>query len=156
MSDDTPPESTERGGLRADLLAGGFVAGVGIVALVIALGYDLGTPGRMGPGFVPTILCVVLIVLGVGIAVAKPSDEQVVGRVRLRPIVFILGAILSFGLLIGRAGLIPAIIPSVAIAALAEPGRGVVQIVLLAAGVAVMVAGVFVFGLNVPIDLFWW
>ena len=47
-----------------DLVAGLMFIAVGIAAIVIASNYTLGTAARMGPGYFPRILGILMIVLG--------------------------------------------------------------------------------------------
>jgi hypothetical protein len=54
---------------RRDFCAGGLMILFGLVAAVSGPSYRVGTLMHMGPGFMPTVLGVVLIVLGVLIAV---------------------------------------------------------------------------------------
>src|SRR5262249_56070061 len=53
---------------RRDFCAGGLMILFGLVAAVNGPNYHIGTLTRMGPGFMPTVLGVVLIILGVMIA----------------------------------------------------------------------------------------
>ena len=155
MNEDTSSTAPKGRAPPPDLFGGGFIAAVGALALVIALGYDFGTPRRMGAGFFPIILSGLLILFGAAVAFVRPTSGEIAGPQRMRPILCILGAILCFGLLVTPAGLVPAIMLSVPIAALAERGRRPVPTLILAVCIAALVAAVFVYGLNVPIDLFW-
>lgn len=154
MSESSPGEGKNWRPGRA-VLAGLFVGGIGLAALGIALSYRLGTPQRMGPGFVPVILSSMLVVLGFAIALQREAREGPTSQIVLRPIVFVLGAILCFGLLIRPAGLVPASLIAVPIAAMAQPGRNPLSIAVLAVGITAFISVVFVYGLNVPVDLFW-
>ena len=44
--------------------AGVLFAGVGLLALIIARGYPLGTAARIGPGYLPICLSLLLLALG--------------------------------------------------------------------------------------------
>ncbi|AZQ68305.1 tripartite tricarboxylate transporter TctB family protein [Silicimonas algicola] len=145
-----------RGTMRhTGLWAGGMLIVVGIFALVVASGYTFGTPRRMGAGFFPVVLAVLLVLLGGALTVTARHELMPI-LLRLRPVVAILGSILTFALLIRPVGLLPTIIIAVILAALAEKGRRLWSVLALGAGVALVVAGIFVFGLNVPLPLFWW
>ena len=87
--------------------------GAGVVFLLIGIagiyfGSDLafGTAARMGPGYFPILLSGLIIVVGLvvgfkGLTIEGPPIEPV----QLRPISFIIAAILIFGFLIERIGL---------------------------------------------------
>jgi hypothetical protein len=87
-----------------------FFSGVLFVALGIAFAlgartYSVGTGARMGPGYFPLMLGVVLAILGAVIAinaliVRTPSGDKI-GRWVWRPVGFIVGANLAFGILLG-------------------------------------------------------
>ena len=51
-----------------DFVAGLLFVAVGIAAIVIAANYPLGTAARMGPGYFPRILGILLILLGSALA----------------------------------------------------------------------------------------
>jgi len=101
----------------------------GLMFLVIGAGfalfaqqYALGTPARMGPGFFPTMLGVLLALLGLAIllrAFAGIGEVVRVGAVRWRPLMLILLAVLVFALALPRLGMVISIALLVGIAALA-------------------------------------
>jgi hypothetical protein len=55
---------------RRDFCAGGLMILFGLVAAVNGPNYRVGTLMHMGPGFMPTVLGVVLILLGIAIAIS--------------------------------------------------------------------------------------
>lgn len=67
--------------------------------------YTVGTGARMGPGYFPLLLGVVLMILGAFIVfyalVEHSPDGDRVGAFAWRPLIFVLGANLAFGVLIG-------------------------------------------------------
>jgi hypothetical protein len=96
-----------------------------------ATSYSVGTGARMGPGYFPLLLGIVLAVLGAGILfyslVEHTEDGEPVGKFAWRPIVFVLGANVAFGILLAglpslgvpAMGLILAIYALVIIASMA-------------------------------------
>ena len=63
---------------KRDFYAGLLIVLLGLVAAVTGPGYGLGTLMHMGPGFMPTALGIILIVLGViiaGSAFSLPEGE---------------------------------------------------------------------------------
>src|SRR6266404_3308136 len=67
------PCSQENNGMPAirhpkDFVAGLIFLAFGIAAIVLSSAYPLGTAARMGPGYFPRILGILLIVLGLALA----------------------------------------------------------------------------------------
>lgn len=84
-------------GLMFTIVGGAFAIG--------AREYDMGTAGRMGPAYFPFLLGTILAVLGILITFQafgrqRRSSEDI-GRFAWRPLIFIIGANLTFGLLLG-------------------------------------------------------
>lgn len=102
--------------------AGLFFVGFGTVVAWLARGYHLGTPARMGPGFFPFALGVLLVLLGLGVLVSgwrnRVAEEQ--GAFQWRPLVFVTLAVAAGGVLLTRFGLVPAVIGATFIGALSE------------------------------------
>ena len=70
-----------------------------------ATSYSIGTGARMGPGYFPLLLGLLLAILGCtvmfySLVIETPSGDKV-GAFAWRPIGFILGANLAFGILLG-------------------------------------------------------
>ena len=66
---------TQRGD-RPDLLTAGLFIGIGMLGLVMSRHLDFGSLARMGPGFMPRIVCLLLVAVGliVGIsALRRPA-----------------------------------------------------------------------------------
>ena len=70
-----------------------------------ATSYSIGTGARMGPGYFPLLLGVLLAILGSVVMfyslIVETPDGDKVGAFAWRPIGFILGANLAFGVLLG-------------------------------------------------------
>jgi hypothetical protein len=85
--------------------------------------YTIGTAAKMGPGFFPTSLGVIVILLGIiisgGSLSAKASAEKV-DKFNFLPLLLILGSTVVFGLLLKPAGLIVSLLMLVFISSYAS------------------------------------
>ena len=138
-----------------DLALGGLLIGIGLLASVIAGGYGHGTLRFMGPGFAPTWLGRGLAVLGAlilirGLRAAAPAPW---GTVPWRALVLIPSAVLVFGLVVPRGGLLLACLAAALTAALAVPGLRLGAAVLVSAALAAGFTLLFAVLLRVPLPL---
>jgi len=127
----------------------------GSVALWVGRNYSWGSPGRMGPGYFPAIVGLLLLGFGaVSIGRSFLVTGEPVGSIAVKALVLILGSIAAFGFLIDRLGLIVA---ATILALGSAPAsrhfalerRAVIGLIALVAFCAL----VFVKGLNVPMPL---
>ena len=90
---------------QKDFFAGLLFLVIGIAFALGARTYNVGTGARMGPGYFPLMLGVVLAVLGaieiVKALIVGKNDGDKIGKWAWRPIFFVLGANLAFGVLLG-------------------------------------------------------
>lgn len=105
-----------------DFWAGVMFFAIGAGFAGFAQQYALGTPARMGPGFFPTLLGVLLALLGAAImlgSLAGSGSIERIAPVRWRPLALILLSVLLFALALPKLGLIVAIVLLVGVSALA-------------------------------------
>jgi hypothetical protein len=140
--------------LNRDLLAGLMFAAFGIAGLWIAGEYPRGTALRMGPGYMPVMLCWGLVLLGGAITIrgALKSGAKLAGW-QLRPFVLVLVAVLAFALLIEPAGLAIATLAIVFIGAAGGREFRPVEAIALALGLAAGAVALFAYGLRLSIPL---
>jgi hypothetical protein len=114
----------------------------------------VGTILRMGPGYMPTILCGLIALAGVGIlvrAVFLAGDK--LHSWPIRPLTFIFAGLLAFGLLVERGGLLIAMPALVVLVSLADRDSSFGEVAALAIALTAFSAGVFVYALRLPIPL---
>jgi hypothetical protein len=123
-------------GLMFTLVGGAFAWG--------ATSYTIGTGARMGPGYFPLLLGIFLAVLGAFITfyslVEHTEDGEPIGKFAWKPIVYILGANVVFGILLAGLpkfgvppmGLIAAIYALVIIASKAGDTFKLKEVLILA------------------------
>lgn len=139
------------------LASGALFVAIGVAGLWFGRTQSAGTLLRMGPGWLPRALSILLLALGAVVALtalrSTASDDEAVERPVWRPLVLVTVSIVAFGLLLERAGLIAAVLVLVLVACMAEPRRGVVGPIVLAALLAALSWGIFVAGLGMPLSL---
>ena len=135
-----------------DALAGLLFIAFGLLFGVQALGLEIGTAFRMGPGYFPLVLSGILILLGLLIIASAIHDRgsEGIGTLAWRGVLFILPAPIFFGLTVRGLGFVPAIFLTTLIAALASLKMRLHWALLLAAGVTVFATLVFSYGLGRP------
>ncbi len=92
--------------ITQDAVQGSLFLVIGATALIIALGYPIGTPNRMGPGFFPVVISALLTLVGIAIlARGVITSSEAIRVTRWLPLVIVPGAIVLFGLLLDGLGL---------------------------------------------------
>jgi len=137
--------------------------GAGIVLIVIGaagviFGQDLriGTAARMGPGYFPLILSMLIALLGLIIGGRSFTlDGPPVEKFYIRPLFFILLAIVVSGYLMSLVGLALTAIIVTLLAAYARPEVDLRETLLLGAGLALFTVLVFVYALGQPLPAWW-
>ena len=138
--------------LRRDLLAGLLFLAIGAGAVYVGRDYGMGAVQNMGPGFIPVSLGLMLMVLGLVnclMAVRNLGSGETVESVPIVAIVLITAAVIIFGLLVERTGLLIASGAVVIISSLASRlplWKIMVSLVVL----LTIAACLFVFGMGQP------
>lgn len=129
---------------QKDFFSGLLFMAVGVAFAWGATNYSVGTAARMGPGYFPLVLGILLAILGAVITfkalVVETEDGEKMGPWAWKPLFFIIAANLVFGLLLGglpslhipAMGLIAAIYALTFIASLAGEEFKLKEVVILA------------------------
>jgi hypothetical protein len=147
---------------KRDFYAGGLMMLFGLFMAVNGPSYRLGTLMHMGPGFMPTVLGVILTFLGVLIAVTAigspdTGEERILPEhpqwrgwfcILAGPVLFILCG--SYG------GLIPGTFACVLVSAFGDRTTTWKEALVLAAVVTVLGVAIFSYLLQVPMPLLAW
>ena len=140
---------------KKDFWAGVLYIAFGAAAFWIGREYPMGTAGRMGAGYFPTILSIILMLLGLlSAARAFAQEGEPVGAIAWKPLALVVGSTVLFGLLLPTAGLVIALIALVLVSAAAS--QHVRFDLKAAAGLILLVVFctlVFVKALGVPMPL---
>lgn len=148
------PGGAGKGADLPDILTAGLFIGFGALGLWLARDLDQGTLAQMGPGFLPRAVCIGLLVLGgiTGFAALRRGAEPI-EAIRLRPLLVITLAIVGFAYLAEWLGFVLASGWLIIVGSLADPGGRWRTTLLLAAGLTLFGALVFIYGLGVQMPL---
>ncbi|MES2946707.1 MAG: tripartite tricarboxylate transporter TctB family protein [Pseudomonadota bacterium] len=134
---------------QKDFFSGLMFMGVGVAFAWGATTYSVGEGARMGPGYFPLLLGVLMAILGAAITFKALVVETVggdkIGKWAFKPLILIILANLVFGVLLGglpslkipAMGLILGIYALVFIASMAEAGWKVKNTLILATVLAI-------------------
>ena len=90
---------------QKDFFSGLMFMGVGVAFAWGATSYTVGTGARMGPGYFPLMLGIVMTVIGALITffalTVQTMDGAKIGKWAWKPVCYILGANFAFGVLLG-------------------------------------------------------
>lgn len=137
-----------------DFWTGLIYAFFGVVAIVVARDYSMGTGGRMGPGYFPTILGYLLVLIG-AVAVVRSfiARGAPIGAFAFKGLLLVGASILLFGIIVRSVGLAVALPLLVIISAPASAKFRWLPTLLIAAGLTIFCILVFVKGLGVPLPV---
>jgi hypothetical protein len=158
---------------RQTLIGAALMIVIGVVVGIVGVGYKAGSLTNMGAGYVPVVLGVLFVVIGLLMAVtelaargkAVRSSVELVdlghvpagpgaGRVQWRGWSCILGGIAAFVVAGDHFGLVPATFLAVSISALGDRTNSLRDALLLAAGITLAGVLIFSFGLKLTFPLF--
>src|ERR1700733_5048966 len=113
-----------------EALSGALFCTIGLGAILLGRTYGIGTTTHMGPGYFPVMLGTVLLVLGVAVALRGLRIPDLLPDFSgaLRPLVCLVAAIVGFGLMIERSGLLLAVLWLVLCACAAGPGFSALEV----------------------------
>jgi len=120
--------------------------------------YSVGNLTRMGPGYFPVALGIVLMAIGAVLLVTswKEKGDEAPEIPDLRGTVLILLGVVAFVVLGSHGGLVPATFASVFIASMGDRQNTVRDAALLGAGMTVTSAVLFHWALQMQFPLFAW
>ena len=137
-----------------DLLSGLLFCAVAAAAIWLSRDLDYGSTRNMGAGFFPRWIAILLLALGAfialrGFVIDGPRLERISWPLALP----ILASVVLFGVAVTQLGLLLAVALAIAAAAFAGRHYRRGEVALLAVGMALFCAALFVWGLGLPIDL---
>ena len=142
--------------MSQDMLAGVIFMAIGAAAYWFGSDLDTGNAADMGAGYVPHALAG--IIFGMGAFTSLRSiwlSSPAVGSVSLRPIVLVLASCAAFALLIDEIGFVLASAISVFISLFGMRGASLGYVIGMVVILPIALALVFIVGLGLPFDLWW-
>ena len=135
-----------------------FIA-IAALGLWLSRNYPVGTALRMGTGYVPRLLCWILMGLGAAILVQGLREQDVSqppepgAWARLLPVVVVTASLVAFALAIEQFGLVLSILLLVGIGSFAAPGIKPWEALVAALGLIALSWVIFVLGLGLTIPV---
>jgi hypothetical protein len=142
--------------LGTDIKSGAVFVALGLFFSIYSfVALPIGTPNRMGPGYFPISLAVILIALGLGIMLyahdrgAAPQGNAAPWR----SVLLIVVALAIFGFTIRGLGMVPAIAILTFVATFASRRTTLPQAIAATVGITAFCVGVFYYLLNLNVLL---
>jgi hypothetical protein len=143
-----------------DYYAGALMTVIGVAAIIGGREYPIGTLSRMGPGYFPVALGVILTLVGFAIAATARLTRSTAEDAPLPPEWrgwFCIGlSIVAFVVLGKYGGLVPATFAVVFISALADRENTLLRAAILALATVAICILVFWWALQMNFPLFGW
>jgi putative tricarboxylic transport membrane protein len=161
MSTENPQVSPQHPALRIfgrkNVLAGLMFIATGAFGLWLSRNYPVGTALRMGTGYMPRLLCWILVGLGAVVLLQGLREPETIrvpepgARARLWPVLIVTASLVVFGLALERLGLVVSILLLTGIGSLAARGLKPWEVLAAAAGLILLTWAIFIVGLGLTI-----
>ena len=137
-----------------DFWSGVMFVACGIGAIIVGANYPLGTAARMGPGYFPRILGILLIVLGALLALrALRLQGSPIQAFKWRPTIIVLASVVGFGLIVQQVGLLLSTVLLILAASTASLEFRWKEALISGVFFALLAIGVFVMGLKLQLPI---
>ncbi|WP_244493778.1 tripartite tricarboxylate transporter TctB family protein [Aureimonas sp. AU4] len=149
---DTSMPAPRRRGLDRNVVAGLIFIAIAAAFAWEATHYDMGRAIRMGPGFIPMTLAILLAIFGVLVLAAglrSPDHAQSSGPVAWKGIALVCAALLVFGRFGAQLGLVPTVLVCTFAVAMASARNTLLSAAAIAAVMAALCWLVFKVGLGI-------
>ena len=142
---------------QEDFWAGVMFVGFGLLAVFISRDYPMGTAMRMGPGYFPTYLGVIMMIFGAIVsAMSFRLEERKLTPFAWKPAIMLGLAFMVFGWGIDHIGFIPSLFVLILMSAGAGASFRLLEVLILSVVLIAGAVGIFIYGIELPYPLFWW
>jgi putative tricarboxylic transport membrane protein len=142
---------------RKNVLAGLMFIAIAALGLWLSRDYPIGTALRMGTGYVPRLLCWILMGLGAAILVQglreKDAPPERTSWRQLMPIVVVTTSLIAFAFAIEQLGLVLSILLLVGIGTIAARDIKIWELLLAAVVLIALSYAIFILGLSLTIPV---
>ena len=140
-----------------DFWAGVLFIAFGLAAVIIARNYAMGSAGRMGPGYFPRGLGVLMVALGLLLAVRalRFNGPRIEFR-SFKPLAIVLGSVVVFAMAAPKLGLIVATILLIVLSSTASHEFRLKEAIVSSLALSVFTLGAFVYGLKLQLPTWPW
>ncbi len=138
-----------------DLASGAILIAVAVFGLVVNYyGHDIGTARRMGPGYMPALVCSLLLFLGILVTlIGLKNGPDWLENWAWKELTLILVAFALFGFMLEKIGFVLSIALTVGIAALADKTQTLIGTLGCILFLILLCWFVFVWGLDLRIPM---
>ncbi len=141
---------------RKDFWAGIMFVICGAFFAIVGMQYKIGTAAKMGPGYFPMLLAMIVVLLGtvisIGSTTTKKTDQKAMGF-GWPALVLILGSVVFFGLLLRPLGLVLSLLLLIAMSSYASK-KFLWKSMLLNSTVLILIClAIFVWGLGLQLSV---
>jgi len=136
--------------------SGALFLAFAIFFFVMALNYPAGTAARMGPGYFPRLLAIVLAAIGLAVmlgAVLRTAERQRLRSWDVKGLAWVTGSVVLFALLLFPIGLIGALLVLIVVSSRASPEFAWKGALANAAILIALCLLVFVYGLGLQLPV---
>lgn len=146
---------------KQDAWSGGVLCVLGLAVIVQGSSYSMGTLSRMGPGYFPVALGVLLVFLGILCLFSSSlspydEDEEHIAPPEWRGWLCIIGGVIAFIVLGKYGGLVPATFALVFISALGDRTHTLLTATALSVFVTILGIVIFAWALELQFPMFRW
>jgi len=140
-----------------DFWSGALFIAFGLAAVIIARDYAMGTAGRMGPGYFPRGLGIIMIVLGLILSLRSFKLRGTPLQFgSFKPLLIVLGSIVVFGVAAPKLGLIVATVLLIVLSSMASHEFRLKEAVISSLVLAAFTLAAFVYGLKLQLPTWPW
>ena len=140
-----------------DFYAGVMFFTFGLIAMILAFGFPLGTAARMGPGYFPRVLGGIMMVLGLILSLRSfRLQGSPITPFAWKAIALVLGGVCIFGAIVIQAGLVVATTVLIVISGYASKEFNIKESLISSVLLSVVAVLMFVVGLKLQFPIFPW
>ncbi|MBS3848823.1 tripartite tricarboxylate transporter TctB family protein [Devosia sp. BSSL-BM10] len=138
------------------LISGATVIVFGAAMLGISWSYPTGSVSQMGPGFMPHVIAIGLMIMGAAVLLADLRDTGLSKGAppHWRALILISASVIVFGAVITRGGLVPAMFGAVLISTQANSRTSILGTLVYSVVVTLCGWLLFIVALGLPISAF--